>query len=101
MPIFKQLLMIWAAAGNVLDWSLLEGTWKVPVWTGRSSEVVSRGEGPQKLKRLKKLVNEALASRGLLATRLTISRSHPCDGRAGQEAAEALGLMPRHVLAMC
>ena len=101
MPMFKQLLMIWAAAGNVLDWSLLEKTWKVPCGPVAVARLCHLVKGPQRLKRLRKLVNDALALRGLPTTRLTIIPVPIPEmvAPARRRFAEALGqVMPRQVV---
>ena len=104
MPVFKQLLMIWAAAGNALDWSLLETTWKVPCGPVAVARLCHLVKGPQRLKRVRKLVNDALALRGLPTTRLTtIPVPIPeMVGPARRRFAETLGhVMPCQMVEWC
>ena len=67
-PAMQQLFLLWAAAGNEIDWGLLEKCWKVPCGPVALAKLCHMVKGPLRLRRLKGVLDRALLALGLPTT---------------------------------
>lgn len=70
-PRFAQLLLLWAASGNKVDWDLVEKLWQVPCGPVALAQRLHLVQGPHRLRRLRQLLDSALRLRGLPSTHVS------------------------------
>ena len=70
-PRFAQLLLLWAASGNKVDWDLVENLWQVPCGPVALAQRLHLVQGPHRLRRLRQLLDSALRLRGLPSTHVS------------------------------
>lgn len=73
-PRFAQLLLLWAASGNAVDWTLVEKHWKVVCGAVALASRTNLVQGPQRRVRLRRILDLALTARGLMTTHVVYIR---------------------------